>query len=335
MNNIGDWENSCLCLEDGIEPATSNLINLQSIYNQCLGVINMVSEEQVTYCKCGCGQITKISQRTGTSNIYVFGHSNKGKSLSDDHKRQIGNANRGSHSNLGHELTDEHKQKLSDAHKGISTWNKGISPSEETREKIRNTLKGNIPWNKGLTAEMDERVRIVTENLAKSNRGRKCTPKAIENMKGHTPWNKGLKNCYNEDTLKQMSESLTGRHHTQQTKMKISNTMQGENNRLWQGGISFEPYCHKFNNNMKERVRNKHNRTCFLCGEKENEQKLCVHHVDYHKKQGCGEHEWRLVPLCRGCHARTNTNREQWELYFQKRISLIDSFGTNMDISYN
>ena len=310
MNNIGDWENSCLCLEDGIEPATSNLINLQSIYNQCLGESNMVFKK---------GNVPW----------------NKSVPCREETKQKIGDANRGKHSNLGRKCTDEHKRKLSESHKGITTWNKGISPSKETRQKISESLKGNVPWNTGLTKDMDERIVIYAEKVGKANKGRKHTPEAIENMKGHTPWNKGLKNCYNEDTLKQMAISQKGIARPEYVKRKISNTMQGENNRLWQGGISFEPYCHKFNNNMKERVRSKHNRTCFLCGEKENEQKLCVHHVDYHKKQGCGEHEWRLVPLCRGCHARTNTNREQWELYFQKRISLIDSFGTNMDISYN
>jgi len=87
----------------------------------------------------------------------------------------------------------------------------------------------------------------------------------------------------------------------------------GENSYLWKGGISFEPYCYKFNNDIKEETRDIFNRVCFLCGksEEENGKKLCVHHVDYNKGQGCG-HSWTLVPLCSSCHAKTNFNRHFW-----------------------
>jgi len=34
----------------------------------------------------------------------------------------------------------------------------------------------------------------------------------------------------------------------------------GENHPNWKGGVSFDPYCHKFNNQLKERIRNRDNR---------------------------------------------------------------------------
>ena len=81
----------------------------------------------------------------------------------------------------------------------------------------------------------------------------------------------------------------------------------------WRGGKSFEPYCFKFTTNLKESVRDRFGRTCFLCPttEEENGRKLCVHHVDYNKGQGCG-HAWSLLPLCDSCHSRTNYNRWYW-----------------------
>ena len=88
----------------------------------------------------------------------------------------------------------------------------------------------------------------------------------------------------------------------------------GENHPNWKGGISFEPYCSKFNNQLKEQVRDKFNRKCFLCGKPEkdnNNRKLHVHHVDYNKGQGCG-YQWSLIPLCESCHAKTNYNRYYW-----------------------
>lgn len=87
----------------------------------------------------------------------------------------------------------------------------------------------------------------------------------------------------------------------------------GEDSPNWKGGISFEPYCNKFNNKLKEHIRDTFDRKCFLCGksEEENNCKLHVHHVDYNKGQGCG-YSWSLIPLCSSCHSKTNHNRYYW-----------------------
>lgn len=84
----------------------------------------------------------------------------------------------------------------------------------------------------------------------------------------------------------------------------------------WQGGISFEPYCVKFNNMFKNYIRTKFNNKCFLCGKstKTNSRKLDVHHVNYNKDCGCdGDLTCQFVPLCRCCHTKTNTNRDYWK----------------------
>ena len=108
---------------------------------------------------------------------------------------------------------------------------------------------------------------------------------------------------------------------TDEVKKKMSKARKGEKHPNWRGGVSFEPYCHKFTEKIKEEVRDKFGRVCLLCNkrEKENGVKLSVHHCDYNKKQGCDEHEWELVPLCRSCHSKTNFNREYWsEKIFEK-----------------
>ena len=88
----------------------------------------------------------------------------------------------------------------------------------------------------------------------------------------------------------------------------------GENNPNWQGGKTFEPYCYKFNDIFKEKIRNKFSRKCFMCdnGEKENVRKLCVHHVSYYKECMCDEVECYFVPLCMKCHAKTGHDRNVW-----------------------
>lgn len=107
----------------------------------------------------------------------------------------------------------------------------------------------------------------------------------------------------------------------------------GKNNGRWIGGVSFAPYCIKFNNKFKESIRNKFNRTCFLCGITENEQikkqikkqknngkrtyKLAVHHVNYNKDCLCDDIKCEFVPLCINCHGKTNANNRQ---YYEKLI---------------
>lgn len=88
----------------------------------------------------------------------------------------------------------------------------------------------------------------------------------------------------------------------------------GERNPNWKNGKSFEPYCRKFNDGLKESIRSKFNHQCYLCPktEAENGEKLCIHHIDYNKNSICDGREWPLLPLCRKCHSSTNFNRHYY-----------------------
>jgi hypothetical protein len=93
----------------------------------------------------------------------------------------------------------------------------------------------------------------------------------------------------------------------------------GWRNKNWRGGISNGKYCHKFNNNLKTRVRSFFENKCILCGKSqdENGRSLHVHHVNYNKNACCDSSKVMLVPLCNECHGMTNQNREYWEDYFE------------------
>lgn len=89
--------------------------------------------------------------------------------------------------------------------------------------------------------------------------------------------------------------------------------LRNENSPHWKGGTSYEPYCIKFNDDIKEMIRIEHDRTCFMCKEQELEkEKLSIHHVDYQKSQGCKGLKWSLIPMHNKCHIRTNHNRWYW-----------------------
>jgi len=107
-----------------------------------------------------------------------------------------------------------------------------------------------------------------------------------------------------------------GYKHSEETLIKMREVCKGEKSCRWKGGISYLPYCPKFNRKLKEEVRNKYKRKCFLCGktEAENDGKnMCVHHIDYDKEQGCNGKTFELVPLCKSCHSKTNGERDGYK----------------------
>lgn len=99
--------------------------------------------------------------------------------------------------------------------------------------------------------------------------------------------------------------------------IKIRSHSESARNKLnpaWKGGITEQKYCYKFNDQFKEYIREKFNRTCYICGKTEDElnRKLAVHHIDYNKSSICNGKEFAFVPLCHSCHAKTNGNRYHW-----------------------
>ena len=123
---------------------------------------------------------------------------------------------------------------------------------------------------------------------------------------------------------KKLSEASKGRVLSKESRKKIGDAQRGEKHHRWKGGVSFEPYCHKFNNKFKEMIRDKFDRVCFLCGktEEDNNIKLSVHHVQYNKNCGCDDSiACDYVPLCNSCHAKTsNGDREYYESLIQNKL---------------
>jgi hypothetical protein len=99
----------------------------------------------------------------------------------------------------------------------------------------------------------------------------------------------------------------------------------GKNSATWKGGISFEPYCPKFNNKLKERIRAFFEYRCIACGKHENElkRKLYCHHVEYNKQACCDGKPIHFAAMCSKHHAMTNHYREQWETMIHRIIDEI------------
>jgi len=87
----------------------------------------------------------------------------------------------------------------------------------------------------------------------------------------------------------------------------------GEKNHFWQGGKSFEPYTIDWNNTLKRSIRERDHYICGICGLPQENEALCVHHIDYNKKNCNPEN---LISLHRRCHNKTTFNRDYWIEHF-------------------
>ena len=90
----------------------------------------------------------------------------------------------------------------------------------------------------------------------------------------------------------------------------------GSGNPNWKGGISKEPYCQDWTNDLKELVKERDGHKCMNPDCRCKDKTLAVHHINYNKKF-CGAEN--LITICRSCNSRANTDRE-WHGAWYKAI---------------
>lgn len=174
----------------------------------------------------------------------------------------------------------------------------GKTHTEEAKEKMREAKLGSVPWNKGLSMNDVYKANYL------ATRPRGAMPEAHK---------------------KAISDGHIGKHVDEKNCMF---GMTGDKSPRWLGGISYLPYCEKFDDDFKEYVRDKFDRTCFLCPttEEQNGRKLAVHHVNYDKECMCNDVVCEFVPLCLKCHGKTGSARGYWErLIMDKLIGFVDN----------
>ena len=160
------------------------------------------------------------------------------------------------------------------------------------------------------------------ERTSEANRKRFEDPKQHEIQKLNQ-----LKAFERDPDFKERSiQTLKNIVKTPEHKKNIGIALRGNKNG-WKGGISFEPYCPKFNERFKERVRAFFGYKCQFPGCNHiwvpGEIRMAVHHANYEKMACCDSTIKPIfVPVrSRGCHSKTNNNREYWEDYFTNLIN--------------
>lgn len=213
--------------------------------------------------------------------------------------RTISEATIGRERAKGRKLSDEHRRKISES-------NRLRTQSPETREKISASKRG----KKRKPFSEEWRSKLATMKGKHHSEESKLKMSAIQK-----------RIALDDNRRKQISERVK----LQWQDPTFRESMTGENNPMygrhgeragnWKGGRSYEPYCPKFTEKLKEEVREAFGRKCYLCPktEKENGERLSVHHCDYQKSQGCNGQRWSLLPLCHRCH--TLSTMRKWHYF--------------------
>jgi len=146
---------------------------------------------------------------------------------------------------------------------------------------------------------------------------------------------------HSNKTINKMKKAQKGRIVDDKTKAKISKTLMGRfigdknpmygrcgpESHCWKGGKSFEPYCHiwidkEYKQDLKDRDNNQcQNPDCW-----NNTKRLCLHHINYTKKD-C--HPKNLITICISCNTRANKNRNNWQDFYQN--IMLEKYGYKYD----
>lgn len=223
-------------------------------------------------------------------------------------------------------VSDEYKRKISD--KLI-----GRKFTDERNKKQSNSLKQWYEEHPEVLIQKSERIK-GDKNPAKR-------PEIKEKMRGQRPWLQGDNNPSRRpevvEKLSGQNNHFYGKHHTPEAIQKIKNkhhNFSGDKNPNWNGGLSFKPYCYRFNEQLKEEIRKRDNYQCqhpdCLITQLESKvlysKALIPHHVHYDKENCYPD----LITLCSKHNSVANGNRDYHEELFMKILkerNLLNYFG--------
>lgn len=218
-----DWENNCLCLEDGIKPAAANLINLQSIYSDCLEGEYMINiNATIRWKGYNPNDLKSTSGKRVWANCDICG---KGRWIEYRHDSPVCR----SCALTGLKRSDESKRKMSVARTGIKLSNEHKQNIRDAAEKLR---MRNIP-----TEYVCSECGVQITRYAVTGKCRGCArlgkPLSQAHKDAISEGNTGK--VLTEDHRRRMSISkkgtqagknnpMYGRNHTEESKRKMSKT---------------------------------------------------------------------------------------------------------------
>lgn len=225
-------------------------------------------------------------------------------------------------------LTESHKAAISNALTGIGNPQYGKrgekSPNYGKKHSIERCMKNSLS-HIGKTPSQETRKRLSEARIGEKNPfyGKTHTAETKEKISNAMSGKKRV--ARSAETRAKISAIHKGKIVSEKTRLLLSDMHSGDKCIWWQGGISFEPYCPQFNENLKIRVRAFFGNRCVLCGKSQSDcdRALSVHHVEYNKNACCDGKPVHFAALCHNCHSKTNTNRDRWEVMLHQIIGEI------------
>lgn len=205
--------------------------------------------------------------------------------------------------------TEETKARISESLKGRKPWTTGKHLPESTKRKISESLRGHSVdpnTRKKISQSISRKIPELSQKLKDAWSNPVSRMSRLEVMESYD---------YKSKISKSSKEMWSN--------PEFKKSMSGENSPMWMGGVSFEPYCKKFNSDLKNRVRLFFNNRCILCGDSPTGYKLSVHHVNYNKNTCCDDTKPVFATLCRKCHALTSTRNKEQRQSYEDTISKI------------
>jgi len=170
----------------------------------------------------------------------------------------------------------------------------------------------------------------TTPERIKKGRGKFCSKKclALSRPKGRQNPLFGIKR--KENIIKIIRQKRNGKKPTLGKHWKISENKRinmarknhwiKNNNPSWIDGRSRERgYNVDWKRGLRRSIRERDNYICQICKNPQGDEALSIHHIDYNK-ENCDPKN--LITLCRGCHSKTNFNKEKWIEFFYKNALL-------------
>jgi len=197
----------------------------------------------------------------------------------------------------------------------------GLTPKEYEELFGEKTVPAG--WSQGENNPFFGKHHVEGKSKVKSKEYREA---ARLRRKGKKPQD-FLKNIDCEEYSKKLSCSLSGKNNPRYGKSNSYKFRVLHSWRMWRKlnprwrGIRCNNYPAEFDEILKERIREREGRRCFICGKSEemNSRKLAVHHIDY-DRNNCDE--GNLVALCDTCHMSTSFgDRKKWIEFFSKTLS--------------
>lgn len=163
----------------------------------------------------------------------------------------------------------------------------------------------NKKWKRGHSTRINNPSKTISSQIKHKNTINTPEAKLKRGLISKEVWNRP------EVKIKMMGEN----NPSKRPEIKVKKLR--ENNGNWKGGVSFLPYCEKFDKRKREDIRKKYDYKCYSCGKRQTEnltkfkkvRKLSVHHIDFDKQQGCDGKGWKLIPLCLECHGKIHWDK--------------------------